>query len=206
LLGSAHSPSRPALPPPDAVIHSTMAAAFEEIEGELWLRWPAEDGWVVSNQGRVWSNKLEGCSSTKRVYRLLQSGHARYPKLRNTHVHVMVATLFVPGRTAERCSVDHRNGNKSDNRACNLRWCTPAENSTNYRRQNVHGYTGVSMSPGSSRFRSRIRIGDKLRSLGTFDTEREAGVAYARKARELQGEFMPLHLKQLLEEEDGTSQ
>jgi len=43
------------------------------------------------------------------------------------YIHKIVAELFVPGRTALRCLVAHRNGNNLDNRAENLIWATRRE-------------------------------------------------------------------------------
>jgi hypothetical protein len=80
--------------------------------------------------------------------------------------------------------VDHINGNGLDNRRCNLRLCTPAQN-----RRNRHKHAG-----GRSRFLGVSPCGDKWnarvagRYLGLFDDEVEAAKARDRKARQLYGE------------------
>lgn len=43
------------------------------------------------------------------------------------YIHKLVAELFVPGRTTERCKVVHRNGDNLDNRSSNLVWATNKE-------------------------------------------------------------------------------
>jgi hypothetical protein len=43
-------------------------------------------------------------------------------------VHALVASAFLPPKPSERHQVRHLNGNKHDNRACNLAWGTPKEN------------------------------------------------------------------------------
>ena len=83
--------------------------------------------------------------------------------------------------------VDHIDGNGLNNRRCNLRVCTPAQNRANAR-----------PCAGSSRFVGVYRHGDKWRAairyrgeyfyLGLFDDEVEAAQARDRKAYALHGE------------------
>jgi hypothetical protein len=69
------------------------------------------------------------------MVRLSKKGYAltqRIPRL--------VAASFVPG-FAPGLEVNHINGDKTDNRAINLEWCTPSENQLH--RFRVLGHPGV---------------------------------------------------------------
>lgn len=74
----------------------------------------------VSDLGRVW-NHVSG-----KIW-AGASDHG-YMKLGNYRIHRLVAEAFIPN-PENKPQIDHINGIKTDNRACNLRWCTAKENS-----------------------------------------------------------------------------
>jgi hypothetical protein len=89
----------------------------------------------------------------------------------------------------ETLTVDHIDGNKSNNRIENLRMATRTEQNYNQlvRKTNKLGVKGVSKH--GNKYRAKIRIDGKKVHLGYFDTAEEATNAFQTKARELHGEF-----------------
>ena len=79
--------------------------------------------------------------------------------------------------------VDHKNRNKLDNRAANLRAVTPSEQAAN-RGKNINnssGYKGVYKVP-SGKWVAKIMVRGKSFHLGTFCTEEEASREYQKAA------------------------
>ena len=110
-------------------------------------------------------------------------------------VHRLIWRL-VHGEDPGVLDVDHINGDQGDNRPCNLRLATRAENCRNQgpRVTNKSGYKGVSRNPGSrNSWRAQIRVteGDvrKLVYLGSYRTPEEAHRVYVAAANALHGEF-----------------
>ena len=91
--------------------------------------------------------------------------------------------------------VDHINGNSLDNRRCNLRVCTNAQNQWNTAKKSnsTQKYKGVRKTK-SGKYEARIRCGEGKRlHLGTYPTIEEAVEAYNTKALELHGDFAYLN-------------
>lgn len=77
-------------------------------------------------------------------------------------------------------SVDHINGDPTDNRRANLRLCTHAENLKNLRRcrRNTSGFKGVSWSRDRGNWYAYIAPAGRSISLGRYATAEEAARAY----------------------------
>mgnify|MGYP000851944013 FL=1 len=100
--------------------------------------------------------------------------------------------LLLPAPDEE---VDHVNGDGLDNRRCNLRLCTHAENGRNQRRptNNTSGVKGVSWNSGRGRWEANIKTGGVSHFLGYFDSIDAAARAYDAAALAEHGEFARLH-------------
>lgn len=68
--------------------------------------------------------------------------------------------------------IDHVNGDRLDNRLCNLREVSNEENSRNAVANHLYGISGVFKR--GERWGSRITVSGKIITLGTFDTYEQA--------------------------------
>jgi hypothetical protein len=90
---------------------------------------------------------------------------------------------------------DHINGDKLDNRRCNLRICTNKENTRNKKKTcGTSKYKGVSWDIKSSKWRASIAPNKICLYLGVFNTQEEAALAYNEAAIKYFGEFAKLNI------------
>lgn len=98
---------------------------------------------------------------------------------------------FVFGRLPKGFEVDHKNRKKYDNRRCNLRQATRAENNINHGvpKSNTSGYVGVSFSKQKNKYRAYITVKGIQISLGLHTTPEEAYRARLEAEKKYYGEF-----------------
>jgi hypothetical protein len=94
--------------------------------------------------------------------------------------------------------VDHINGNKLDNRRCNLRIANASKNKANcgIRSNNTSGYKGVTKATGRRKnkpWTAQIKVNYKRIHLGYFETKESAALAYNEAALKYFGEFAKLN-------------
>lgn len=98
--------------------------------------------------------------------------------------------LYVNGELPTKF-VEHRNGNKSDDRLRNLRLATNSENQANRGApsNNTSGTKGVRFDSDRMKWRAQIMVNGKSKNLGRFQTREEAMAAYANAAEKAWGDF-----------------
>jgi len=114
-----------------------------------------------------------------------------YAKRHNGTKFVFMHTEII-GKPPAGMVTDHINGNKLDNRKCNLRFVTNQQNLWNSKPRGAKsGLKGVYREniPGEKKYRAFIRVDGKRKSLGYYLTANEAGEAYDRAARRYFGKF-----------------
>jgi hypothetical protein len=85
--------------------------------------------------------------------------------------------------------IDHINGDKTDNRICNLRIATQSQNAANAanRKNNTSGFRGVSRR--GNKWQSYITVNGKRKHLGFYSTKEEASHAHAIQSKIAWGDY-----------------
>ena len=163
-------------------------------------KWKSVDGFAnyeISSCGRVRN------ATTERILKPIDNGHGylrvgMYKDSRTNHrmVHVLFANAFMKNPHNKPC-VDHIDGNKQNNCIENLRFATHTENSQNSTKTSKRTssiYKGVCFHTRIGKWIANIKIDGKLKHLGYFTTEREAGMAYNASALEHYKKFAKINV------------
>jgi hypothetical protein len=102
------------------------------------------------------------------------------------HFAHRLAWLHVHGEHPSR-EIDHRNGNRADNRIANLRESSRVQNARNATRRNPSGFKGVRRN--RRKWRAEICVNGRRIYLGNYSTAEQAAEAYDKAARLYHGEF-----------------
>jgi hypothetical protein len=139
--------------------------------------------WKVNHSTRAKQNGLAGRKHNK-GYWTIRINNKDYLAHR-------LAWLWMTGSWPIN-TIDHINGIRNDNRLCNLREATHAEQKQNVvkRKNNKSQYTGVSFCKKRQLWRSDIWLNYKQIFLGYFDTAEQAAEAY-KAAKEKYHTFNP---------------
>lgn len=161
--------------------------SFEEMD--RLLRYEPETGHLFWKVDRGRNGK--GASGAKAGSRAGCVGNHGYIQIATRVGRVLAHRLawLLTHRAMPDGEIDHKNGDRTDNRLCNLRAATRTENSRNQQMHsdNKSGFKGVHKR--NRKFRAEIMHEGKKVHLGYFVTAQEAHDAYCKAAREYHGQF-----------------
>lgn len=129
---------------------------------------------------KIWNTiKINTCKNNRSYVGLYKNGKGKF-----WLVHRLVYTVFVRPLLLHE-EIDHINRVSTDNRLCNLRVATSAQNKYNSTKRILSKYKGVEFIEATGKY--RVRVAKK--HIGCFDTEIRAAVIYDLKAIEKFGIF-----------------
>ena len=162
--------------PPAAIINLWLS--YDDMSGDFtWIKEPKKIGSVL---GKIAGTKRNG---------YVAIGIPGFYQVSAQNL----AWIIRRGPIPKDWEVDHRDGNPSNNALSNLRLATSSQQKQNKRVQsnNASGLKGAFYHAchAGKKWRSQIKVGDKLIYLGYFDTAEEAHAAYTQAAARHFGEF-----------------
>jgi hypothetical protein len=97
--------------------------------------------------------------------------------------------------------LDHINRVRHDNRICNLRVSTRAQNNSNVStgKNSTSQFLGVYWDKARGKWVANIKINGKSKFLGRFREEKDAAIAYDNKAFEAYGQFASLNFPKTIQ-------
>lgn len=140
------------------------------------LEYEADTGilrWKRETYGRSAHGSVAGCLNHK-GYRIIGINGAQY------RAHRIIVAMHLGRWPPESLVIDHKDGNRDNNRIGNLRLCTPSENQHNrvIPSNNSSGLLGVSYDRESRNWRASICINRKRIRVGNYPTAQLAHQAY----------------------------
>jgi hypothetical protein len=136
-----------------------------------------------------WSISRHKCRYGARAGSLMRSGYWEIEIHSRRYLAHRLAWFFEYGEMPS-AEIDHINGDRSDNRLCNLRLATRKQNAANVRRHidTSSGLKGAYYDKRRNRWFSSIAG----KFLGSFQNAQDAHAAYCAAARDHFGEFASL--------------
>lgn len=159
------------------------------VEDEIWIKFPENNDYMISNLGKVKSLKKGNELILKQrinKHGYLQLGLWKQNKMKSWKVHVLVAICFLGHKPCGmKLVINHKDLNRLNNNVSNLEITTPRENSNRKHLKSSSKYVGVSFNKEKQKFISYIHIKRQLIYLGSFEKEIDAHTKYKKALKNL---------------------
>ena len=138
------------------------------------------ENYEVSNLGNVKNTK------TNRILKPGKDTNGYYfiglykNNIRKTFlIHRLIGFAFIPNPENLPC-IDHIDRMRTNNTISNLRWVSYSNNCRNRPKfkNSSSKYIGVSFSKREGKYRAQIRFDNKVKNIGYYDKEEDAGLAF----------------------------
>ena len=132
----------------------------------------------------TWSSTMTGNAKKGSVAgNILNNGYIRISVFGKRYLAHHLAWAYCYGKLPTE-NMDHINGNKGDNRICNLRLASQSQNMMNQglRSDNTSGYKGVYYRHRLKKWQAMISVNGKRKTLGHYSTPELAYEAYKKEA------------------------
>jgi hypothetical protein len=131
----------------------------------------------------IWKKVKPSSLKNKKAGYLHSSGYIQIRISGKNYQAHRLAWMIVYGEDPKNLLIDHINGNKTDNRICNLRLATNQQNQRNNKCK------GFYWNKQKKKWKAHIRIDGKLKHLGLFDCPLLARLAYEKASKIYFDEF-----------------
>ena len=141
---------------------------------------------IVDDENYGWLMQWKWCVSKKHRSWYAVRGTERGGIQKTYQMHNFI---MPPPKNKE---IDHKNGDGLDNRKCNLRICTHAENIRNQRTRITKGtsiFKGVCFEKQTGSWKAQIGFNKKSINLGRYKSEIEAARVYDSAAKNLYKQY-----------------
>lgn len=159
---------------------------YDKITGKMVWRARPVDMFGATKAWKAWNTRYSGKEAFTHT---MGNGYRRGSIFCTNYLAHRVIWAICTGSWPVE-TIDHKNGNPSDNRWDNLRAATHAQNQQNKGLvKSSSGVKGVCWNPRRNKWLAQIQANNRSIFLGHFDTKDDAAKAYAQASSKFHGEF-----------------